>query len=184
MSIPYVLLGILATGPQHGYELKRQHDARFPEARPLAYGQVYTTLQRLARDGHIEVLDTQADGAPERTRYCVTHDGVKKLRLWLAESIPPAPFTTNEIFAKLVVALLDGDRTVAAGMLSRQRDMYKSRVEELLARREAVESSPAAALSLDYAFDHLAADLRWLDTVAEVVDDLGEEISNTGQRHA
>ncbi|MFJ8194570.1 PadR family transcriptional regulator [Streptomyces sp. NPDC096094] len=184
MSIPYVLLGILGTGPQHGYELKRQHDARFPEARPLAYGQVYTTLQRLARDGHIEVLDTRAIGAPERTRYCVTDSGVKKLRLWLAESIPPAPFVTNEIFAKLVVALLSGDRTAAAGMLSRQRDAHKSRVEELVARRQAVQSSPAAALSLDYALDHLAADLRWLETVAEVLADLGEEIGNADQHHS
>lgn len=175
-----MLLGILATGPQHGYELKRQYDAQFPQARPLAYGQVYTTLQRLARDGHIEVLDTQADGAPERTRYCVTHDGAKKLQLWLADSIPAAPFVTNEIFAKLVVALLDGDQAAAARILTRQRGEHESRVEELVAT-QAVGSSPASALSLNYALAHLAADLQWLDEAAELLGDLGEEISKAYQ---
>jgi DNA-binding PadR family transcriptional regulator len=109
VSIPSVLLGFLATGPLHGYELKKRYDERFPHSRPLAYGQVYTTLQRLLRDGLIEVLDTVADGAAERTRYRITEAGAKKLQGWLAEPVPPAPFVSNEIFAKVVLALLAGD---------------------------------------------------------------------------
>lgn len=172
-----MLLGILTTGPQHGYELKRQYDAQFPQARPLAYGQVYTTLQRLTRDGHIEVLDTQTDGAPERTRYRVTHDGVKKLELWLADSTPAAPFVTNEIFTKLVVALLDGDQVAASRILTRQRGEHESRVEELVAE-QAVGPTPATALSLKYALAHLAADLHWMDEAAELLGELSEAINN------
>ena len=50
MSLGTVILGVLADGPAHGYYLKREHDDRFPSARPLAYGQVYATLGRLERD--------------------------------------------------------------------------------------------------------------------------------------
>ena len=55
MSIGHALLGILAQGPAHGYDLKREHDLRFAGAKPLAYGQVYATLARLERDGHAEI---------------------------------------------------------------------------------------------------------------------------------
>jgi DNA-binding PadR family transcriptional regulator len=38
MSVAHVLLGVLAEGAAHGYDLKRAHDAWFPSAKPLAYG--------------------------------------------------------------------------------------------------------------------------------------------------
>ncbi|WP_328496296.1 helix-turn-helix transcriptional regulator [Streptomyces sp. NBC_00414] len=106
MSTRHILLGLLAGGPSHGYDLKRRHDERFPQARPLAYGQVYTTLQRLVRDGLAEVDGTGSDGGPERTLYRSTAEGTKELVGWAAEITPPAPFVTNEIFAKVVCAIL------------------------------------------------------------------------------
>lgn len=50
-----VPLGLLAIGPQHGYELKRAHDERLPRTKPLGYGQVYATLGRLTRDTELRV---------------------------------------------------------------------------------------------------------------------------------
>ncbi|PLW72305.1 hypothetical protein C0036_13310, partial [Streptomyces sp. DJ] len=116
MSTSHVLLGLLAAGPSHGYDLKRRHDERFPQARPLAYGQVYSTLQRMVRDGLAEVEGSESDGGPERTTYRRTEEGARTLHRWLAEVAPPAPFVANEIFTKVVVALLSGaDRAGGAG---------------------------------------------------------------------
>ncbi|UUZ57955.1 PadR family transcriptional regulator [Nocardioides sp. B-3] len=75
MSIGHVLLGVLSAGPAHGYDLKREHDARFPSAKPLAFGQVYSTLSRPERDGLVEVAETSQDGGPERTTYALTSAG-------------------------------------------------------------------------------------------------------------
>src|SRR5690348_15543131 len=108
MSIRHILLGLLAGGPSHGYDLKRRHDDRFPQARPLAYGQVYTTLQRLVRDGLAEVDGTDSDGGPERTKYRATDEGARELAEWAGQIAPPAPFVANEIFAKVVVSILAG----------------------------------------------------------------------------
>ena len=55
MATNEVVLALLRNGPAHGYDLKRDHDAWFPDARPLAFGQVYATLGRLERSGHVEV---------------------------------------------------------------------------------------------------------------------------------
>ncbi|MFF7451079.1 MULTISPECIES: helix-turn-helix transcriptional regulator [unclassified Streptomyces] len=174
MSTRHLLLGLLATGPSHGYDLKRRHDERFPQARPLAYGQVYTTLQRLVRDGLAEVEGTDSDGGPERTRYRATDDGRRELAQWAAEITPPAPFVTNEIFAKVVVAILSGGDPET--YLDAQRTAHMARMRELTQVKTAKGADLATVLSADYALNHLDADLRWMTTTAGRLTTLTAEV--------
>ncbi|MER7173951.1 MULTISPECIES: PadR family transcriptional regulator [Streptomyces] len=181
MSTRHVLLGLLTAGPSHGYDLKRRHDERFPQARPLAYGQVYTTLQRLVRDGLAEVEGTDADGGPERTHYRSTDKGSVELAHWLGEIAPPAPFVTNDIFAKVVVAILAeaaGEPADPAAYLRAQRTAHMARMRELTALKTAPGADLATVLSADYALSHLDADLRWMTTTAGRLAALTEEIRN------
>jgi DNA-binding PadR family transcriptional regulator len=64
-------LALLLPGPRHGYEVKKAYDHWFPDAQPLAFGQVYATLGRLVRDGLAVVVETRADGAEEIVRKTV-----------------------------------------------------------------------------------------------------------------
>ncbi|MFF3329502.1 PadR family transcriptional regulator [Streptomyces sp. NPDC002888] len=174
MSTRHILLGLLATGPSHGYDLKRRHDERFPQARPLAYGQVYTTLQRLVRDGLAEVEGTDSDGGPERTVYRSTHEGSRELTRWAGEIAPPAPFITNEIFAKVVVSILSGGDPAA--YLRTQRAAHMERMRELTAVKTTKDADLATVLSADYALNHLDADLRWMTTTAARLITLTAEV--------
>ncbi|WP_037675902.1 PadR family transcriptional regulator [Streptomyces griseus] len=174
MSTRHILLGLLATGPSHGYDLKRRHDERFPQARPLAYGQVYTTLQRLVRDGLAEVEGTDSDGGPERTVYRSTDDGSSELSRWAGEIAPPAPFVTNEIFAKVVVSILSNGDPDA--YLRAQRTAHMERMRELTAVKTAKDADLATVLSADYALNHLDADLRWMTTTAARLTTLTAEV--------
>ncbi|MFF1835669.1 PadR family transcriptional regulator [Streptomyces sp. NPDC058231] len=183
MSIRHVLLGLLAGGPSHGYDLKRRYDERFPQARPLAYGQVYTTLQRLVRDGLAAVEGTDSDGGPERTLYRSTAEGARELAGWATEIAPPAPFVTNEIFAKVVVAILvataagDTDRTAdAAGYLQAQRTAHMARLRELTTLKTTPGTGLGTVLSADYAIAHLDADVRWMTTTAGRLTSLTAEV--------
>ncbi|MFF4014375.1 PadR family transcriptional regulator [Streptomyces sp. NPDC001843] len=174
MSTRHILLGLLAAGPSHGYDLKRRHDERFPQARPLAYGQVYTTLQRLVRDGLAEVDGTDADGGPERTLYHSTEAGAQELTRWAAAIAPPAPFVTNEIFAKVVVSILaGGDPAVYLGA---QRAAHMERMRELTVLKTTPNTDLATVLSADYALNHLDADLRWMNTTAARLTTLTAEV--------
>jgi DNA-binding PadR family transcriptional regulator len=174
MSTRHILLGLLAGGPSHGYDLKRRHDERFPQARPLAYGQVYTTLQRLVRDGLAAVDGTDSDGGPERTLYRSTGDGSSELTRWAGEIAPPAPFVTNEIFAKVVVSILASADPV--GYLLAQRAAHMARMRELTALKTAPGADLATVLSADYALSHLDADLRWMTTTADRLTTLTAEV--------
>ncbi|GAA3229288.1 PadR family transcriptional regulator [Streptomyces thermocoprophilus] len=174
MSVRHILLGLLASGPSHGYELKRRHDERFPQSRPLAYGQVYTTLQRLVRDGLAEVDGTASDGGPERTAYRATDEGRRELARWAGEIAPPAPSVTNEIFAKVVALMLTGGD--AGAYLLAQRAAHSDRMGELTALKTASGTDLTTVLSADYALNHLDADLRWMTTTAARLTTLTTEI--------
>ena len=171
MSVGHALLGVLARGPAHGYDLKREHDARFPGAKPLAYGQVYATLARLERDGHVEIAETAQGGGPERTVYALTPEGRRTLDNWLEQVEPPGPYPADELVRKTITALHLG--TDAAGFLSRQRSQHMVRMRELVSAQSVV-LEVGAQIALDHTIAHLDADLRWLETAAARVAPKGK----------
>ena len=57
MSVPHALLALLSEGPKYGLRLQNEFESRTGEVWPLNVGQVYTTLQRLERDGLVETDD-------------------------------------------------------------------------------------------------------------------------------
>jgi DNA-binding PadR family transcriptional regulator len=159
-------MGVLAQGPAHGYDLKRGHDARFPSAKPLAYGQVYTALAKLSREGLVEAVETSRDGGPERTTYALTVEGVAALREWLSRTEPPGPYPADDLVRKTVTALKLG--ADAAGFLRAQRAVHLARMRDLLARqRESADVD--VRIEIDHTIFHLDADLKWLEAAGQRV---------------
>ena len=68
MSVRHALLALLTEGPKYGLQLRQEFEARTGEVWPLNVGQVYTTLQRLERDGHAESENGDRDGAQKKFR--------------------------------------------------------------------------------------------------------------------
>lgn len=156
-------MGVLADGPAHGYDIKRAHDDRFPGAKPLAYGQVYSALSRLERDGLVEVAATEQAAGPERTSYALTRAGREELDSWLAHVEQPGPYAADDLVRKVVTALRLG--ADAAGFLARQREAHLARMGELLAQQRQADRVDAR-IAIDHTISHLDADLRWLETAA------------------
>jgi DNA-binding PadR family transcriptional regulator len=174
VNVPTTLLGLLEPEPSHGYELKRSYDALFADnGRPLSFGQLYGTLNRLERDGQIEILGAEPGDGPDRKRYVITDTGVGQVERWLAEPERPEPMLQATLFVKVVIALLS-DRP-AATYLDTQRDAHLQRMRELTAMRKAGPLS--RTMLADYGLFHLEADLRWMDMTAARLDQLRNEIS-------
>ena len=172
MSVPRVLLGVLAEGPAHGYDIKQAHDRRFPGAKPLAFGQVYAALTKLEQDGLIEVVERAREGGPDRLTYAITATGSTALAEWLAQTEPAGPYSADTLVRKTVTALRLGRD--AAGFLRTQRQVHLAAMKGLLDLQASTEDV-AARIVIDHAVEHLDADLRWLETaaarVAPSVDD-------------
>ena len=80
MSVRHALLALLSEGPKYGLQLRQEFEARTGEVWPLNVGQVYTTLQRLERDGLVS-SDGKGDG-PQKG-YGITRAGRDELAEWL-----------------------------------------------------------------------------------------------------
>ncbi|MGW7520814.1 PadR family transcriptional regulator [Streptomyces sp. NPDC054796] len=172
MSISHTLLGLLESGPRHGYDLKRAFDERFGHDRPLHYGQVYSTMSRLLKNGLVEVDGVESGGGPERKRYAITDAGITDVEGWLETPEKPEPYLQSTLYTKVVLALLT-ERN-AAGMLDSQRAEHLRLMRELTRRKQ--QGDLADQLICDHALFHLEADLRWLELTAARLDKLATEV--------
>ncbi|MFI8178939.1 PadR family transcriptional regulator [Actinacidiphila glaucinigra] len=173
MSIGHTLLGLLESGPRHGYDLKRAFDGKFGHDRPLHYGQVYSTMARLLKHGLVEVEGIEPGGGPERKRYAITEAGITDVEKWLAQPEKPEPYLQNTLYTKVVLALLTGRS--AAGLLDTQRSEHLRLMRELTERKR--HGDLADQLVCDHALFHLEADLRWLELTAARLDLLAAEVA-------
>ncbi|RCW46148.1 PadR family transcriptional regulator [Halopolyspora algeriensis] len=173
MSIGLTLLGLLEGGSRHGYDLKRAYDDRFGQNRSLAYGQVYSTLSRLLRDGLVAVDGVESGEGPERKRYSITPEGVEALERWLSTSEKPVADLHNTLFTKVVLAVLSGRD--AHQVLDAQRRAHMDVMRDLTRRKS--KADPTAQLVHDFSLFHLEADLRWLELAVSRLEQLTKEIA-------
>jgi DNA-binding PadR family transcriptional regulator len=172
MSIGHTLLGLLESGPRHGYDLKRAFDERFGHDRPLHYGQVYSTMARLLKHGLVEVEGIEPGEGPERKRYAITEAGVTDVGQWLAQPEKPEPYLQSTLYTKVVLALLT--HRSAADLLDSQRSEHLRLMRELTRRKR--DGDLTDQLICDHALFHLDADLRWLELTAARLDQLAAEV--------
>jgi DNA-binding PadR family transcriptional regulator len=168
MSVATTLLGLLESGPRHGYDLKRAYDKQFGHDRQLSYGQVYATLSRLLNNGMIEVAGVEHGDGPERKRYMITDAGVTDVEKWLRTPEDPEPYLQNTLYTKVVLALFSGRD--ASAVLDSQRFAHLDVMRTLTQRKHGGDL--ATQLICDHALFHLEADLRWLDITAARLGDL------------
>ena len=163
MSVKYGLLALLAEGPSHGYQLKTGFEHRTGSSWLLNIGQVYTTIQRLERDGLVESIGpSSADD--DRREYRITATGRAQLDAWFESPIVPEAPARDELTIKVLLAVAAQDVEISA-LLQRQR---RASVEQLQAytRRKAKadpERDVAFLILLDALIFRTEAEIRWLD---------------------
>lgn len=172
MSVPLTLLGLLEREPSHGYDLKRDYDLYFGRGKPLPFGQVYSTLSRLARDGKVVMGDAEPGDGPDRKRYVITELGATEVDTWLREPVAAEPHLQTVLFAKVVLALMLG--RPAGEYLDRQRRAHLQRMRELTEIKRT--GGLVDGLLADHGLFHLEADLRWIDTTDARLDALRREV--------
>ncbi|AZI59188.1 PadR family transcriptional regulator [Nakamurella antarctica] len=173
MSVSLTLLGLLEASPSHGYDLKRAHDEVFRGERPLAYGQVYSTLARLLKNGLVTVEGVEPGEGPERKRYAITDAGVTDVQSWLRTPESPKEYLQNTLYTKVVLALMSSRS--AAELLDAQRAEHLKAMREFNRRKQSGDL--ADQLICDHALLHLEADLRWLELTAARLAELGQQVT-------
>src|SRR4051812_34198660 len=120
MSVRYGLLALLDEAPSHGYQLKTAFERRTGGNWALNIGQVYTTIQRLERDGLVESIDPDGASDDDRREYRITPLGRAQLNGWFDNPVVAEAPARDELTIKVLLAVAAGDVDVTA-LLQRQR---------------------------------------------------------------
>ena len=165
MSVRHALPAILDQGPCYGYQLRAEYSRRTGAA--VNVGQIYTTLERLERDGFVGNR-----GADERGHvyWGITDAGRALAARWVAE--PDEPAARGELARKIaLVATLpgvDAEKAIAA-----QRAAAVLRLAEAESSPDdggAPESGGVSSVILRAAEGaHARAEIEWLDAAAAAV---------------
>jgi DNA-binding PadR family transcriptional regulator len=160
MSVPHALLALLSDGPKYGLRLQNEFEARTGEVGPLNVGQVYTTLQRLERDGLVE---SDGDGERSRKRYRLTTGGAQELSAWLRTPPELVPPPRDELVIKVLVALQIPGIDLQELLQVHRRHVISVMQRYTRIKAEAADDDVALALVADAELFRLEAIVRWLD---------------------
>jgi DNA-binding PadR family transcriptional regulator len=163
MAVREGLLALLADEPRYGYQLKTAFEAATGGVWALNVGQVYTTLDRLHRDGLVDVEESNG-----QKRYTLTASGRDALGGWWEAAPLDDPPPRDELQLKVLLAIDHGlehalrvithHRTELTRLLQQHR-----RRSRLGAAGPAASSTLAETLVADALAVRAEADLRWLD---------------------
>lgn len=164
MSIRQSLLAILNQGPCYGYQLRNEFDRRTGSTWPLNVSQIYSTLERLERDGLVARGESDADG---HTYFEITNAGRDEVRAWLSSPVERAAATRDELAIKLAIAVTLPGVDIAS-VIQVQRTATLRTLQELT-RTKAASSDPESSeelawqLVIDSLIFSAEAEVRWLD---------------------
>jgi DNA-binding PadR family transcriptional regulator len=164
MSVRHALLALLSEGPKYGLQLRQEFEARTGEVWPLNVGQVYTTLQRLERDGLVE--SEGGDAGPQKG-YRITEPGSRELMAWLQTPLDDAQPPRDELLIKVLVAVQVPGVDVGGVIQVHRRHLVEVMQRYTALKADAADDDVALALVVDAELFRVEAAIRWLDT-AEV----------------
>jgi DNA-binding PadR family transcriptional regulator len=173
--LKFALLGLLTHDPKHGYDLKNELEQALGGHWEINFGQIYTTLARMERDGLVEMVAEDRDGRGKKT-YRLTDPGRKELTAWLEEPVEKPRQLRDEFFIKMVIGRLAGQPDPQP-MIDRQRQAYLKQIRELTTLARQTEDQ-TIGLMVEGAILHLQADLRWLDLCDERLERGAQSIPN------
>ncbi|MFE7413106.1 PadR family transcriptional regulator [Streptomyces laurentii] len=170
MSIRHGLLALLEHGPRYGSQLRTEFESRTGSTWPLNVGQVYTTLNRLERDGMV-VQDGEDEGG--HALYAITEAGHAELRTWFEKPADRTSPARDELSIKLAMAVGMPGVDIRDVIQSQRRHTVQAMQDYTRLKAQAitaVEKNGAEArddvawlLVLEQLIFQTEAETRWLD---------------------
>jgi DNA-binding PadR family transcriptional regulator len=177
MSVRHALLALLDEGPKYGLQLREEFESSTGEVWPLNVGQVYTTLNRLERDGLVE-CDNAVDDDRQRD-YRITDLGRIELSDWLRTppdlSLPPR----DELVIKVLVATRMSGVDVHDIIQVHRRAMVELMQQWTRLKEDETALDLGFALAVDAELFRLDSVVRWLDVADGRLKRASSESSDT-----
>lgn len=181
MSIKNSLLVLLERAPMYGAQLRQEFELRTGGTWPLNVGQVYTTLNRLARDGLVETVGGSEDEG--RIAYELTDAGRDEVSRWWASPVDRAPTPRDELAIKLALAVGLPDVDVPQ-VVQAQRTATMKHLRDLTRLKSESDDDLAWGLVVESLVFQAEAEVRWLDHVeSRLARALAQHTASSSEAH-
>lgn len=185
MSVRNAILIFLDSGPDHGFALKKRFEESTAELWSLNVGQVYSTLQRLERDGLVREVDSQAedshstnenshggaeassvgDDTPSQRRYEITDAGRGEVESWIQHPQERTIPDRDDLIIKLAALAAVGHPGLTE-LIDAQRSATTQALQQFTRVKASIhENDTAQLLSIDAVIFQIEAELRWLNHI-------------------
>jgi DNA-binding PadR family transcriptional regulator len=161
MSVRHAMLALLSEGPKYGLRLREEFEDRTGEVWPLNVGQVYTTLQRLERDGLVE-SDESAEEGPQKA-FRITSDGERELDAWLRTPPDLSSPPRDELVMKVLIAVRMPGTDPHEVIQAHRRYLVQLMQQWTRIKEDEADGSLGLALAVDAELFRLDSVVRWLD---------------------
>jgi len=152
VSLPHVLLGLLARGAGSGWDLKSRLTRDPAVSWDAELAQIYPTLKTLLRGGYVAMKRRRSTKGPARREFRITPSGRRELLEWLAE---PARLPRPKDAALARLAFLERARP---DLRAQHLVAYRSLLAETLKR-----AGPGSSAARRRRRALLETELAWAD---------------------
>jgi DNA-binding PadR family transcriptional regulator len=163
VSVRHALLGLLSEGPKYGLQLRQEFETTTGDVWPLNVGQVYTTLQRLERDGLV-ASSVDDEDSPQKD-FRITAAGRRELDQWLRTPPELGSPPRDELVIKVLVAISLPGVDVHEVVQVHRRYLVELMQQWTRLKEDEGEFDLALALVVDAELFRLDSVIRWLDAV-------------------
>jgi DNA-binding PadR family transcriptional regulator len=168
VSVRQSLLVLLAEKDRHGYQLRQEFEQRTGGTWPINIGQIYTTINRLQRDGLVVEAGRQDDGS---VVYRLTEAGRQEAGQWWDTPVDRTAPAREELAIKLALAITSSGVDVRKVLQSQRTESVRALQTYTRHKRRlpAVPTGPELArlLVLDNLIFAVEAEVRWLDHIEQ-----------------
>jgi DNA-binding PadR family transcriptional regulator len=171
MSTRMLILGVVADGPKHGYQIQKwMTESRTDLWADVKPGSLYHALKKLTAEGLIEPTEVIARGDRTRITYRITAAGRAELTRLLTDGWTRLPRSYPTDLYTLVTFCRewpdDQLRARAEALRDRVRDALDEWTEGTDEKLAAVDDDPRIRALIENGRAHLLADLELLTVLA------------------
>lgn len=162
MAVKHIFLALLSKKPMHGYDMKNAFEELLSGQWSLNFGQVYTTLTRLERDGLVEIEEIKSEDKTEKKIYRLTENGQEQLDQWLKQEAEWSVFQDEISFQISAYELIDRDK--ASELLKNYQNYLLQLIGELVQKKKAVnDANSLTTWIFERNIMKAEADLKWVE---------------------
>lgn len=173
MSVKHLLLAMFAQRDMYGYEIKNMYDTLLVVNENLNFGQVYSTLARLLRDGLIiQIQDSENETQDEKKIYRITKNGSDELLHWVSQADNWNAYPDNLSYKLAACRIIDRDALLSSieayrvGLVQKMSELTKT-------QQRLSDEQVGASLVIERNIFRLESDINWL---ALCIDKLNAQV--------